>query len=143
MGGKNRKILCLDDDTAIQGMYRTLLHRAGFPDVVTADDGREGLRKYRESPADYGLILTDFQMPGMDGMDFLKEIKNDVNVPPRVMLSATVNHTDYLQVRGYGAKGLIIKPFEQKLLLAVVDELLLEGNSPTLNNYLMVKWYRA
>jgi len=79
----------------------------------------------------------------MDGMDYLKEIKNDDNVPPRVMLSATVNHTDYLQVRGYGAKGLIIKPFEQKLLLAVVDELLLEGNSPTLNNYLMVKWYRA
>jgi two-component system, chemotaxis family, chemotaxis protein CheY len=67
-------ILVVDDDAAVRLLLRTLLERRGHF-VVEAENGDEGLRYYRAAPTD--LVITDIQMPVMDGLQMIKELRGD------------------------------------------------------------------
>jgi CheY-like chemotaxis protein len=66
------RILVVDDDAAVRLLLCTLLERRGHS-VVEAENGDEGLRYYRAAPAD--LVITDIQMPVMDGLQMIKELR--------------------------------------------------------------------
>jgi CheY-like chemotaxis protein len=68
------RILVVDDDKVIRLLLRTLLERWGHS-VVEAENGDEGLRYYRAAPTD--LVITDIQMPVMDGLQMIKELRGD------------------------------------------------------------------
>ena len=68
------RILVVDDDAAVRLLLRTLLERRGHF-VVEAENGDEGLRYYRDAPTD--LVITDIQMPVMDGLQMIKELRGD------------------------------------------------------------------
>lgn len=68
------RILVVDDDKAIRLLLRAVLERRGHS-VVEAENGDEGLRYYRAAPAD--LVIADIQMPVMDGLQMIKELRDD------------------------------------------------------------------
>jgi two-component system, chemotaxis family, chemotaxis protein CheY len=67
-------ILVVDDDKAVRLLLRAILERQGHS-VVEAENGDEGLRYYRAAPTD--LVITDIQMPVMDGLQMIKELRGD------------------------------------------------------------------
>lgn len=93
-------------------------------EVIVAYDGMEGWRKARNEHPD--LILLDIMLPGMDGFKICKLLKHDIryrNVPI-IMLTARANKEDMMMGKEAGADAYIAKPFDSKLLIQKIEELL-------------------
>lgn len=119
-------ILVVDDETHILHVVQMKLTNAGY-DVVTADDGNEGLQTSKQQCPD--LIITDYQMPYMTGMELCKALKQDpqTSAIPALMLTArsfnlSAGHLDETNI-----KGVISKPFSPREVLARVTELIGPG----------------
>lgn len=116
-------ILVVEDDVNLRTMLQLQLERAGYR-VHTAEDGEEGLRSIRDELPD--LVLLDVIMPGMDGYEVCRCIKNDVvtaNIPI-IMLTSRADSEDKLRGLGRGANDYITKPYELGELLARVRNIL-------------------
>jgi diguanylate cyclase (GGDEF)-like protein len=116
-------ILVVEDDVNLRTMLQLQLERAGYR-VQTVEDGEEGLRSIREETPD--LILLDVVMPGMDGYEVCRCIKNDIvtaNIPV-IMLTSRTDSEDKLRGLGRGANDYITKPYELGELLARVRNIL-------------------
>jgi DNA-binding response OmpR family regulator len=117
-------ILIIDDDPQILDMLSQTLEREGY-EVITASDGKEGLRLYRENPVD--LIITDIIMPGKEGIETIMDLRRDF---PHVKIIAIsgggqIDAEQYLSMaQKLGAQRTFIKPFERAELLKAIMELL-------------------
>ena len=78
------RILVIDDNAAIRELLRFLLEEEGY-EVIEAADGAEGLQRYQAAPAD--LVITDLQMPGMDGLELLQALRRMVPTPVLMAIS--------------------------------------------------------
>lgn len=111
------RVLVVDDDADIRGLVAELLERAGHQ-VVEASDGIEGLKAfYAEHP---DLVILDVQMPGLDGWETLKRIR-EVSDVPVVMLTARAEELDKVRGLRGGADDYVTKPFGRQELLARVN----------------------
>lgn len=120
-----RKILIVDDSKLIHKMFDVMLrpHR-----LVHAEDGLEGLQKLAEN-ADVDLILLDINMPKMNGLEFLGEIKRNQALAsiPIVVVSTEGKDEDTDRALGLGAAEYITKPFQSENILDVVSRLTMTG----------------
>ena len=110
----NARILMIDDDENICQIVKLYLEKEGF-EVAVANDGRAGINTFLMEPQD--LILLDIMMPEMDGMEVLRELRKDSNVPV-IMLTAKGETLDKVQALELGADDFIVKPFDPKELIA-------------------------
>ena len=110
------KILVVDDDPAISEMLTIVLQGEGFAPIVVGD-GLEAVKAAKEHSPD--LILLDLMLPGMNGIDVCKEIREYSNVPI-VMLTARTDTVDVVLGLESGADDYIHKPFKPKELVARV-----------------------
>ncbi len=123
--GKN--ILTIDDSPTLRASVKFILADAGF-NVIQGENGIEGLKKLKEMRKNnerISLIISDVNMPKMNGLEFLKEVK-DSDSPDKfipVIILTTENET-ILKQKGkqYGASGWMTKPFKPELLLSVVKK---------------------
>ncbi len=118
-----RTILVVDDEPGIVKIARDYLERAGFQ-VISAGDGPTALRLARqERPA---LIVLDLMLPGMDGLDITRILRQDMLTAhiPIIMLTARVEETDRLIGLELGADDYITKPFSPRELVARVRAVL-------------------
>jgi len=115
-----KKILLIDDEPEIIEICRDYLKASAF-DVVTAKDGAQGLVAARREKPD--LIVLDWMMPEMDGIDVCRAIRRESDVPI-IMLTARVDETDKLIGLELGADDYIIKPFSPRELVARVKVVL-------------------
>ena len=117
-------ILIIDDDLQILDMLSQTLEREGY-EVITASDGKEGLRLYRENPVD--LIITDIIMPGKEGIETIMDLRREF---PHVKIIAIsgggqIDAEQYLSMaQKLGAQRTFIKPFARTELLKAIMELL-------------------
>ena len=117
---EKQRILLVDDDPNISHLVRLYLEKEGF-DVTEAARGDEALEAFRrESPA---LVLLDVMLPGMDGLQVLKEIRKTSKVPV-IMLTARDETFDKVLGLELGADDYVTKPFETKELVARVKAVL-------------------
>lgn len=114
------KILVVDDEAKILKMVSDYLEAVGF-EVTGALDGISALKKYREF--DFDLIVLDFMMPGLDGIDVIRRIREESSVPI-VMLTARAEESDKLMGLEIGADDYIVKPFSMKELAARIRAVL-------------------
>jgi CheY-like chemotaxis protein len=118
------RILIIDDEPQIRSMIRLMLERAGYT-VLEASDGVEGIRCYRQTPAD--LIITDLIMPNQDGIGMMLELKKEFSSTKIIAMSGGgLNRPEgYLQgAQKLGAVCTLSKPINrQELLRAVKDAL--------------------
>ncbi len=118
------RILIIDDEPQIRSMLRLMLERVGY-EVAEAPDGIEGIRRYRENPAD--LIITDLIMPNKDGIGMIIDLKKEF---PKVKIIAMsgggVNRPEgYLDgAKKLGAARTLTKPIDRDEMLKAVKETL-------------------
>ena len=119
---RDHSVLIVDDEPAQLGLLKELIKSTGMS-FRTATNGREALQKLKQDKAD--LVLTDIQMPDMDGHQLLSEIRNnpDFSKVPVIALSGQPNVTpaDYLKE---GFKGSLLKPYSSEKLLQMIGEVL-------------------
>ena len=120
------RIIVIDDDVQIRVLLKEILQQEGY-EVVDAPDGLEGVRLYRENPAD--LVITDIIMPEKGGLEIIRELRTDF---PEVKIMAIsgggrIGPEPYLQIaERLGAKSILTKPIERDELIGAVREALKE-----------------
>ncbi|WP_042250652.1 response regulator [Paracoccus sp. PAMC 22219] len=117
------RILAVDDSPTIRALVSKALRNAGF-DVFLAVDGVDGVGALSE--ADPHLIITDINMPRMDGFGLIENVRATgtyADVP--ILVLTTESGADLkARARSAGATGWIVKPFEDERLIAVIDKVL-------------------
>jgi two-component system chemotaxis response regulator CheY len=105
------KILVVDDSKAMRMIVVRTLRQAGFNghDVVEAENGKEGLEKTRELKPD--LVLSDWNMPEMTGIEFLKALRGSGDSTPFCFVTSEGSEEMRAMASAAGALGLIAKPF--------------------------------
>lgn len=133
----DKKILLVDDEEDILNLVKYNLEREGYK-VETVMTGEQAVRSARDNNPD--LILLDLMLPGMDGLDVCRILKNDkgTGTIPIVMLTAKGEDSDIVTGLELGADDYITKPFSPRILVARVkavlrrDSRVEEGKSPLL-----------
>ncbi len=122
-------ILVIDDEESVRKLSVELLKNYGYK-VVTARDGEEGIRIYRELQEEIDLVILDFIMPGMGGdkcLEKLIDINKDVKV---ILASGFAMNQSLRKLLENGAQGFISKPFSLKELLKIIKETLYDESPP-------------
>ena len=119
----SRCVLAVDDSPSIRQMVAFTLKGAGFS-VVEAADGREGLEKTKVNQV--ALVLTDQNMPQMDGLTMIKSLRATPQYARVPILMLTTEFSDEMKAKGRaaGATGWLVKPFDPNRLLEVVRRVL-------------------
>ncbi|MFC0677056.1 chemotaxis response regulator CheY [Lysobacter korlensis] len=108
---KNIKILIVDDFSTMRRIVKNLLSDLGFSNTAEADDGTTALEELKR--AKYDLIITDWNMPGMTGMELLKHVRADaaLSKTPVLMVTAEAKREQIIEAAQAGVNGYVIKPF--------------------------------
>ena len=119
----SKTILTVDDSASVRQMVKLTLSGAGYG-VVQAADGQEGLELARKTAAD--LVVTDLNMPRMNGLQLIRELRKLPAYVGRPILFLTTESDAGLkaEAKAAGATGWITKPFQQDQLLSVVRKVL-------------------
>ena len=117
------RILTVDDSAAMRQMVEVTLTSAGH-DVLQAKDGREALDI--AGAQDVDLVITDVNMPRMDGLTLVRELRGlpGYRHKPLLVLTTEANAERRMQGREAGATGWLVKPFNPDRLLATVEKVL-------------------
>ncbi|MBD0332481.1 MAG: response regulator [Chitinophagaceae bacterium] len=115
------KILVVDDEKDIQTLFEQRFRkeiRSHEMEFLFAFSGEEALNYLSENPQETVLILSDINMPGMNGLELLKHVKDDFYPPPRVvmMITAYGDEENYKQAMRFGADDFLTKPLDFNLL---------------------------
>lgn len=118
-----KTILAVDDSTSIRQMVSFTLKGAGY-DVVEAVDGQDGLDKAKSKSIN--LVLTDQNMPKMDGLTLIKSLRGLPQYKTTPILMLTTEAGDDMKAKGKaaGATGWLVKPFDPQKLLDVVKKVI-------------------
>lgn len=111
MVDKNIKILVVDDFPTMRRIVRNLLKELEFVNVDEAEDGAVGLEKVRNG--NYGFVVSDWNMPNMDGLAMLQAIRADPRFAklPVLMVTAEAKKENIIAAAQAGANGYVVKPF--------------------------------
>jgi two-component system, chemotaxis family, chemotaxis protein CheY len=118
-----KTILAVDDSGSLRQMVAFSLQAAGYT-VVQAVDGQDGLTKAKEKTVD--LVLTDQNMPIMDGLTLIKNLRELGSYQRVPILMLTTESSDEMKAKGKaaGANGWLVKPFDPKRLIEVVQKVI-------------------
>jgi two-component system phosphate regulon response regulator PhoB len=119
-------VLVVEDEADILDVIQHNLKRAGY-EVITAENGTDGLRRVRDSAPD--LVVLDLMLPGMDGLDVCRRIKEDVltRATPILIVSARGEESDVVVGLELGADDYLAKPFSPRELVARARAVLRRG----------------
>jgi len=113
---KNMPILIVDDYKTMLRIVRNLLKQIGFDNVDEATDGSMALKKLRDKQ--YGLVISDWNMEPMTGLQLLREVRADVKLRgvPFIMVTAESKTENVVMAREAGVNNYIVKPFNAATL---------------------------
>ena len=111
MADKNMSFLVVDDFPTMRRIVRSLLKELGFTNVEEAEDGQDALKKLRAGKFEF--IVSDWNMPNLDGLEMLKEIRQDdaLKELPVLMVTAEAKKENIIAAAQAGANGYVVKPF--------------------------------
>lgn len=117
------KFLIVDDFPTLRRITRKFLNELGYYDIQDAVDGEDALRKLRSEP--YDLILTDWNMPNMDGLELIKLIRADKKLSdlPILLVTTEARREKIVEAAEAGASGYIVKPFTAATLDAKLNKI--------------------
>jgi two-component system, chemotaxis family, chemotaxis protein CheY len=121
---KDLKFLVVDDFSTMRRIIKNLLHDLGYPNVVEADDGQTALPLLQTGEFDF--LITDWNMPGMPGLDLIKAVRADAKLAkmPVLMLTAEAKREQIVEAAQAGVNGYVIKPFTAETLKEKLDKIL-------------------
>jgi two-component system chemotaxis response regulator CheY len=121
---KHVKFLVVDDFSTMRRIIKNLLHDLGYSDVTEADDGQTALPLLKAGEFDF--LITDWNMPGMPGLDLVKAVRADARLAklPVLMLTAEAKREQIIEAAQAGVNGYVIKPFTAETLKEKLDKIL-------------------
>ncbi len=119
----SKTIMTVDDSASVRQMVSFTLKEAGY-NVIEASDGKDALSKIQN--AELNLIVTDLNMPNMDGIDLIKNVRTNPKhkFVPIIMLTTESQNEKKMEGKSAGATGWIVKPFKPEQLLNVVKKVI-------------------
>ena len=107
----NMRILVVDDFATMRRIIKNVLRQIGFTDITEADDGKSAIRQLKAEK--YDLILSDWNMPGMSGLELLNEVRADAELKdlPFVMITAEAKKENIIEAVKAGVTSYVVKPF--------------------------------
>lgn len=117
------KILVVDDFSTMRRIIKNLLRDLGFSNVHEADDGQTALPKLVSG--DFDFLITDWNMPGMSGIDLLKSVRAAPSLAtlPVLMVTAEAKREQIILAAQAGVNGYIIKPFTAQTLKEKIEKI--------------------
>ncbi len=121
---KDLKFLVVDDFSTMRRIIKNLLHDLGYSNVTEADDGKTALPMLQAG--DFDFLITDWNMPGMPGLDLIKAVRADARLGkmPVLMLTAEAKREQIIEAAQAGVNGYVIKPFTAETLKEKLDKIL-------------------
>ena len=120
---KNMKILVVDDFSTMRRIIKNLLKDLGFTNIQEADDGTTALPMLQQG--DFDFVVTDWNMPGMQGIDLLRAIRADSKLKstPVLMVTAEAKKEQIIAAAQAGVNGYVVKPFTAATLKEKLDKI--------------------
>jgi two-component system chemotaxis response regulator CheY len=117
------KILIVDDFSTMRRIIKNLLRDLGFNNTQEADDGNTGLPMLQSGNFDF--LITDWNMPGMTGIDLLKAVREDERLAnlPVLMVTAEAKKEQIVMAAQAGVNGYIVKPFTAQTLKEKIEKI--------------------
>ena len=111
MADPKTKFLVVDDFSTMRRIVRNLLKELGYSNVDEAEDGAMALQKLKNENFDF--VISDWNMPNMDGLEMLKQIRADAAIAklPVLMVTAEAKKENIIAAAQAGASGYVVKPF--------------------------------
>jgi len=119
----NMKILIVDDFSTMRRIIKNLLRDLGYTNTQEADDGLTALPILKGGGIEF--LVTDWNMPGMQGIDLLKEVRADASLAslPVLMVTAEQKREQIIEAAEAGVNGYIVKPFTAQTLKEKIDKI--------------------
>ncbi|MCW8955501.1 MAG: chemotaxis response regulator CheY [Gammaproteobacteria bacterium] len=120
---KNMKILIVDDFSTMRRIIKNLLRDLGFNNTQEADDGNTGLPMLQTGKFDF--LVTDWNMPGMTGIDLLRAVRADPKLQslPVLMVTAEAKKEQIVLAAKEGVNGYVVKPFTAQTLKEKIEKI--------------------
>jgi len=117
------KILIVDDMSTMRRIIKNALRQLGFQNLEEAEDGKVAFNKLKQWPVD--LVITDWNMPNMDGLGLLKAVRAEptLRMLPVLMVTAQASQKCVLEAIQAGATNYIVKPFTADTLKKKIDKI--------------------
>lgn len=117
------KILIVDDFSTMRRIIKNLLRDLGFTNTSEADDGQTALPMLQTGKFDF--LVTDWNMPGMQGIDLLKAVRSDPELSslPVLMVTAESKRDQIVEAAQAGVNGYVVKPFTAQTLKEKIDKI--------------------
>lgn len=127
-----KKILIVDDDDGIRMMLETKLFKMGYKAYVAAN-GLHALQKLRAADQSdlYDMVICDMKMPGMCGLEFIKNLRGDPNFKslPVLLITGYAEKAKIMEVVRLGISRVLLKPFKHNQIVGLVEEILNDPNT--------------
>lgn len=124
---KTTNVLIVDDYKTMLRIIRNLLKQLEFDNVEEASDGQEALAKLRAGQ--FGLVISDWNMQPMTGLDLLKEVRADARLKetPFIMITAESKTENVVAAKAAGVSNYIVKPFNAETLRGKIEKVLADA----------------
>ncbi len=121
---QDMSFLVVDDFSTMRRIVKNLLHELGYANVTEADDGNTALPLLKGGKFDF--LITDWNMPGMPGLELLKHVRADARLSklPVLMLTAEAKREQIVEAAQAGVSGYVIKPFTATTLKEKIEKIL-------------------
>ena len=122
MPDPNMKILVVDDMSSMRRIIKNTLKQLGYPNTDEAEDGHKALEMVHNAPFD--LVVSDWNMPNMNGLDLLKAIRQDpkLSALPVLMVTTEAEMDHILEAIRSGVNSYILKPFTPETMKEKIDK---------------------
>ena len=117
-----RKILIVEDQDGIRNLISATLRMKGFV-IEKAENGKEALKLLNKSPNEFDLIVSDFDMPRMNGQEFLSEVRSTTELKDKPFIMLT-SHSEFSKIKEAKEKGIsewIVKPFKVDSFVSKIE----------------------
>ena len=125
MGDPKTKFLIVDDFSTMRRIVRNLLKELGYANADEAEDGVVALQKLESMPSEYNFVVSDWNMPNMDGLVLLQKIRSSPQLKhlPVLMITAEAKKENIIAAAQAGASGYIVKPFTAATLSEKLEKI--------------------
>lgn len=117
------KILVVDDFSTMRRIVKNILKQLGYENIEEAEDGAQAFNKLKNG--NFGFVVSDWNMPNMDGLELLKKVRSDPDLKtlPFLMVTAEAEKDKVIEAIKAGVSNYIVKPFTAEILKEKIDKI--------------------
>ncbi len=117
------KVLVVDDFSTMRRIVKNILRQLGFEDIEEAEDGAQAYAKLKSGG--FGFLVSDWNMPNMDGLELLKKVRSDSELKdlPVLMVTAEAEKHKVIEAIKAGVNNYIVKPFTAEVMKEKIDKI--------------------